>query len=501
MRPHLVHWLDHLLPPHVAALLAPTWFTLVGLAGAIALILILRAARRTGDDAVAIATAMLWGYVAAVVAGIAVPMLADLLAQAGRGSYRLRWAGMTSFWGYLGGLAATVLVLRRGAVPLGRFGDLAAVPLGAALVLARLGCFVAGCDYGAVTSAPWAVRFPAGSPAWRDHVRAGLVPPDRGASLPVHPTQLYEAGLGLAMIAVAIWAARQPWARRAHGRVFLAVAATYAVGRLGIEVLRGDLGRGFVGALSSGQIFSLVALAAITAALVLTRRRAVAAVLAMAAIAVVPRPAAAEEKWLEAGALLGVSAPLNRRENQVDPLAGPSASLGLGLGHGLSLWVDLDSQSNQDATHGTVLASFGFHLPSGKSLRIGGRFGAGSTLVNFRDEVFRDVGGLTMRAEAIGEYAISDHWVLWVRPIALDLLTANDLGGPILTWQLRAGIAFRYGLGPKQPAASTPPPAAPPPQPYQPGQLVPYSPPQRPAPAAPPQPMPSPYDPPPGGTP
>jgi hypothetical protein len=341
------------------------------------------------------------------------------------------------------------------------------------------------------------VRFPAGSPAWRDHVRAGLVAPDRDASLPVHPTQLYEAGLGAAMIAVAIWAARQPWARRAHGRIFLAVAATYAVGRLGIEVLRGDLGRGFVGALSSGQIFSLAALAAIAAALVLTRRRAVAAVLALTAIAVVPRPAAADEKWLEAGALLGVSAPLNRRQNQVDPLAGPSASLGLGLGHGLSLWIDLDSQSNQDATHGTALLSAGFQLPSGRSLRIGGRFGAGSTLVNFHDEVFRDVSGLTMRAEAIGEYAISDHWVVWVRPIAFDLLTANDLGGSILTWQLRAGIAFRYGIG-ARPAPVYAPQPAPPPQPYPPGQLVPYAPPP---PAPPPQPMPSPYDAPPGGTP
>ena len=57
---------------------------------------------------------------------------------------------MTSFWGYLAGAGAVALVCRRDGVPLARIADLAAIPIGVALVFARLGCFMAGCDYGKV---------------------------------------------------------------------------------------------------------------------------------------------------------------------------------------------------------------------------------------------------------------------------------------------------------------------------------------------------------------
>ena len=64
------------------------------------------------------------------------------------------------------------------------------------------------------------------SPAWVDHVRHGLVPIDSPVSLAVHPTELYEAMLGVAIVAIPFIARR---ARR-DGDLFLAAAATYAVG-------------------------------------------------------------------------------------------------------------------------------------------------------------------------------------------------------------------------------------------------------------------------------
>ncbi|HVV83138.1 MAG TPA: prolipoprotein diacylglyceryl transferase family protein, partial [Kofleriaceae bacterium] len=153
MRPHVVAWLAQLLPRDVAALVAPTWFTCVGLAGLVTLLLMVRLARRHGIDPRVAASAVLWCYVAAVAAGIAMPMAIDAIQQyVARGSVRLRWAGMTSFWGYLAGGAAVVVVCRDARVGLGRFADLAAAPLGVALVLARLGCFLAGCDFGKVSS-------------------------------------------------------------------------------------------------------------------------------------------------------------------------------------------------------------------------------------------------------------------------------------------------------------------------------------------------------------
>src|SRR4029453_12820768 len=99
----------------------------------------------------------------------------------------------------------------------------------------------------------------------------------RAASLPVHPTQVYEAGLGLAIAVMAPMLARRRAARRGDGGVFLIAAATYAVGRFAIEDVRGDAGRGIYLGLSSGQIFSLLVLAAIVASRPLRRLRASAA--------------------------------------------------------------------------------------------------------------------------------------------------------------------------------------------------------------------------------
>lgn len=266
MRPQLVAWLEQWLPPGVAQALAPTWFTMVGLAGLLCLWSLVRHARRDRLDPPldpgAVATVVLAGYVAAVSAGIGVPAVVQLVeGYVADGTVRLRPAGMTSFWGYLGGLVAMVLMARRGGVPLGWLADRLTPLLGMTLVLVRTGCFLAGCDYGQLSSAPWAVRFPRGSGAWRDHVEHGLVPVSRDLSLPVHPTQLYEAALGLA-IALGAWLHH----RRApvgSGRTFLAAAALYATARLGIENLRGDEVRGLYLGLSSGQLFSLAVLLAL----------------------------------------------------------------------------------------------------------------------------------------------------------------------------------------------------------------------------------------------
>ncbi len=266
MRPYIVRWLEDFTSPRLAELLAPTWFMCVGFAGLVSLALIVMLARRRGIERATVVAIVLWGYLAAVTAGIVVPLVIDAIEQlVATGRFRLHWAGMTSFWGYLAGAATVATICRRDHVSLARIGDLAVIPIGVALVLARIGCFVAGCDYGKVSALPWAVRFPAGSPAWHDHVRAGLVPADSATSLAVHPTELYEATLGLVIVAIALVGARR---LRRDGDLFLIVAATYALGRFGVELLRGDAERGIYGGISSGQIFCLLVLAAIGCAVI-----------------------------------------------------------------------------------------------------------------------------------------------------------------------------------------------------------------------------------------
>jgi phosphatidylglycerol:prolipoprotein diacylglycerol transferase len=425
--------------------------------------------------------------VTAVIAGIVMPMTIDAIEQLIAGdSVHVRWAGMTSFWGYLAGGAAVAVVCRRHGLPLARLGDVAAAPMGVALVLSRIGCFLGGCDYGKVTSVPWAVRFPSGSPAWQDHLKAGLLPPERASSLPVHPTQLYEALLGLVIVAVAVWASRRTWR---EGRVFLTAAATYSVGRIVVEVFRGDLGRGIHAGLSSGQIFSLCVLAAIAIGLTSSRIRLAGAAAAAALVFALlpshvahaqpgaagpqpqspyddPQPAPAPSPpplpvtrrapvvappprsplHISIGGFGGLAAPINRRPEQVPALAGLSLSLGI-AGDNIGGWIDIDSYGNQDASHGTVLISAGTFQHITDRLAFGGRVGIGPTLVNFDEPAFRDVTGTTVRVDGIIEYAMSPSWHLELRPLTFDGLFAADLGGPIVTYQIRIGLAYDFTYG------------------------------------------------------
>jgi hypothetical protein len=342
---------------------------------------------------------------------------------------------------------------------------------------------MAGCDYGKVSSLPWAVRFPAGSPAWRDHVRAGLIPADRAASLPVHPTQLYEAMLGLVIVVIAIYAARR---RRKDGQLFVIAAASYAIGRLIIEALRGDAGRGIHAGLSSGQIFSMLVLLAIAARFVVANRRAASSAVAATALVLaignvgeanaepapqeppeLQQPSPQPQPQFSTGVLFGVATALNRRAAQVPTLAGPSISLGYSPGR-FGVWLDLDSYANTDATHGTLVISGSFTQRLTRWLVVGGRFGLGTTEVNFKDPAFRDVAGTTVRLEAIAEIVLARHWALWVRPFTIDTVSAAELGGPITTYQFRIGVAYRFGSRRTAiPASAAPlPPLAPPPPPY-----------------------------------
>jgi prolipoprotein diacylglyceryltransferase len=115
------------------------------------------------------------------------------------------------------------------------------------------------------TAPAWGVRFPPGSLAALEHARRGFVP-HGAASLPVHPTELYEVAVGL--IAAVLSAIRVLRGRR-DGRAFATFLATYAIGRFAIEFLRGDQDRGQALGLSTAQWVSV----AIVAALITTRAR------------------------------------------------------------------------------------------------------------------------------------------------------------------------------------------------------------------------------------
>jgi phosphatidylglycerol:prolipoprotein diacylglycerol transferase len=151
---------------------------------------------------------------------------------------------------YGGLILATVVAIwyvRRHRLPVWHVADAAAPGIALGHVVGRLGCFLGGCCYGHPTDVPWAVTF-------TDPQAAANVGTPLG--IPLHPTQLYEAGAELLILGGLLWFERK--GRSFPGRTFFAYLIVYAISRFVIEFYRGDP-RGFVfGWISTSQFISLL---------------------------------------------------------------------------------------------------------------------------------------------------------------------------------------------------------------------------------------------------
>jgi phosphatidylglycerol:prolipoprotein diacylglycerol transferase len=168
--------------------------------------------------------------------------------------------GLVAYGGFLGGFVGSIIYLRRQKLPLWPWADVAAPSLATGLMLTRLGCYLFGCDFGRplpLGAPEWlkkAGTFPhwaegtlprgSGSPAWIQHVQHNLVDADSAASLPVHPTQIYESMIGAFLLLVLFGVRRH---QRFRGQVFLVFTFGYGVLRFLLEMIRDDLERGQFG--------------------------------------------------------------------------------------------------------------------------------------------------------------------------------------------------------------------------------------------------------------
>lgn len=134
-----------------------------------------------------------------------------------------------------------VWLARRYDAPLPQVWDAAAtwMPLGHAL--GRMGCLLAGCCWGAPSSVPWAVQFPAGSVAHG----AGEVPRQGDHTVALHPTQLYEAMGLLVLLGVLLWFRRRRGIEPSWRQVSR-YALGYGLLRFVVEAFRGDPSRGLL---------------------------------------------------------------------------------------------------------------------------------------------------------------------------------------------------------------------------------------------------------------
>jgi phosphatidylglycerol:prolipoprotein diacylglycerol transferase len=164
--------------------------------------------------------------------------------------------GVVWYGGFLAALGVGVWLLRRRRQKVLRTADLImpVVPLGH--FFGRLGCFAAGCCYGKPTASAVGVAFGPKSLALSD--LADSLPPHATHTMPLHPTQLYEALGELLIFFWLLWLGRR---KRFDGQVLLAYLFVYPLLRTVVEVFRGDAARRYVLTLPTRGLNGLLGLA------------------------------------------------------------------------------------------------------------------------------------------------------------------------------------------------------------------------------------------------
>lgn len=203
--------------------------------------------------------------------------------------------GMVFYGGLIFGAATVILYARVASLSLGNLLDVCAPGVALGLALGRVGCFLAGCCWGdlcisdataaripssqvawqvrtfpAISRAgfPLAVSFPRAAAAYEQHQELGLIGLEAGSSLPVHPVQLYEAGLALGLCVILNSRFRR---RQWFGEITVALVLGYGAIRFGTEFMRADNSPLYAG-LTLSQFISVL-MAGVAVAVLISRHR------------------------------------------------------------------------------------------------------------------------------------------------------------------------------------------------------------------------------------
>ncbi len=134
---------------------------------------------------------------------------------------------------FYGGLISAVVValwyLRRHRMPVWTVTDVFAPGIALGHVVGRFGCLLAGCCFGRAAGVPWAITFHSEFAAQNVGTPLGI---------PLHPTQLYEAGAELLILGVLLLTEKR--GRVFPGRTFWSYMLLYGISRFIIEFYRGD---------------------------------------------------------------------------------------------------------------------------------------------------------------------------------------------------------------------------------------------------------------------
>jgi phosphatidylglycerol:prolipoprotein diacylglycerol transferase len=226
---------------------------------------LLRGARRSKLDPEIVTSLGTWAIVGAILGAKTLLFVRSIIDDTGTAADA--WSLVTSagdfYGGFIGGVTASALFFwRHPGAPFWKIADLCAPAIALGQAIGRIGCLMAGDDFGRPTSVPWAVTF-----TDPDAGNIGGAP----LGVPLHPVQLYESIVCFALFLLLVRLARR---KHRDGDIIVAYTALYAVARFVLEFFRGDADRGFVfgGWLSTSQFIGVV-MFAIAAVLFVARRR------------------------------------------------------------------------------------------------------------------------------------------------------------------------------------------------------------------------------------
>jgi phosphatidylglycerol---prolipoprotein diacylglyceryl transferase len=228
---------------------------------------LMREGRRNGLDVDALSSLGFWAIAGAIVGAKALMIVRDLPAYVAAPSELFSPSMLTSagdfYGGFIGALIASAFYFRRHPqLPFWRTADVCGPAIALGQAIGRIGCLMAGDDYGRPAQLPWAVTF-----TDPDAASIGGAP----LGVPLHPVQLYESIVCAVLFVILVRLSRR---KRFDGEVILAYTALYAIARFVLEFFRGDADRGFVfGGLLSTSQFIAATLGPAAVALWLVRRR------------------------------------------------------------------------------------------------------------------------------------------------------------------------------------------------------------------------------------
>jgi phosphatidylglycerol:prolipoprotein diacylglycerol transferase len=136
--------------------------------------------------------------------------------------FMVQHGGLVYYGGLIGASLACIVFARLKKVPLWKLADALAPSIALGYFFGRWGCLLNGCCYGRPTTMPWGIQFPPGHETYPNHV---------------HPTQIYDSLLNLALYGFLAWLYRR---KKFDGQVFAVYLICYAVLRSFVELFRGD---------------------------------------------------------------------------------------------------------------------------------------------------------------------------------------------------------------------------------------------------------------------